>query len=228
MHHSTATGNCEIIVRSSDSHVKEEQILRLHSYVVKRDYGFAPNPFYGFCTLATCKPIIRRTALVGDWIVGTGSKEQDREGRIVYAMRVGETMSYDEYWKDRRFRDKRPNLRGSKKQAFGDNIYSRDKTGRWRQVDSHHSLSDGTPNQRNIDHDTQSDRVLISDTYVYWGGSGPLIPKRLRRFQGFDLCGGRGHKNSFPEQMITEFVAWLQTQGETGYCGVPLDWTKSP
>ena len=30
--------------------------MRLHSYVVARDYGFAPNPFLGVCTLATCKP----------------------------------------------------------------------------------------------------------------------------------------------------------------------------
>lgn len=144
-------------------------------------------------------------------------------------MRVSETLSYNEYWEDERFRSKKPNLHGSKKQAFGDNIYSRDsKTGRWRQIDSHHSRSDGTPNKSNIDHDTQSDRVLISDEFVYWGGNGPLIPKRFRNFEGFDLCGGRGHKNSFPEQMVTEFVAWLRARGETGYCGVPLDWAKSP
>lgn len=27
-----------------------------YSYVVARDFGFAPNPFNGFLTLATCKP----------------------------------------------------------------------------------------------------------------------------------------------------------------------------
>lgn len=201
----------------------------MHSYVVARDYGFAPNPFYGFCTLATCKPKIRGSATVGDWIVGTGSKSQDRQGRIVYAMRVSETMSFSGYWKDERFRNKRPNLRGSKKQAFGDNIYHKDtKTGHWCQEDSHHSHPDGTPNNNNINHDTQTDRVLISDDYVYWGGNGPVIPKRFRNFKGFDLCGGRGHKNSFPEELIAEFVAWLRTRGEKGFCGSPLDWTKSP
>jgi hypothetical protein len=55
----------------------------LHSYVVARDYGFAPNPFFGVCTLATCKPLIRRIAHIGDWIVGTGSKKRKREKRIV-------------------------------------------------------------------------------------------------------------------------------------------------
>ena len=36
---------------------------RLFSYVVRYDYGFAPNPFEGCCTIATCKPQIRRAAL---------------------------------------------------------------------------------------------------------------------------------------------------------------------
>ena len=36
-----------------------------------RDYGFAPNPYFGYCTLATCKPVIRRCAGVGDWIAWT-------------------------------------------------------------------------------------------------------------------------------------------------------------
>jgi len=42
-------------------------VRELHSYVVARDYGFAPNPFFGFCTLATCKPRLRSVAQVGDW-----------------------------------------------------------------------------------------------------------------------------------------------------------------
>lgn len=44
--------------------------LKLYSYVVARDFGFAPNPFHGYCTLATCKPDIRATASVGDWVIG--------------------------------------------------------------------------------------------------------------------------------------------------------------
>jgi hypothetical protein len=195
---------------------------------VARDYGFAPNPFYGFCTLATCKPTIRRIAEIGDWIVGTGSKPRGREGRIVFAMRVTEAMPFDHYWRDPRFVGKRPNLRGSKKQAFGDNIYHRGKTGRWIQEDSHHSLPDGCPNMRNIKHDTQTDRVLVSDDYVYWGANGPPIPSRFRSYQGFDLCGKRGHKNSFPPKMISDFVSWLRSRKDTRYCGDPLDWGRSP
>jgi hypothetical protein len=202
---------------------------KLHSYVVARDYGFAPNPFYGFCTLATCKPMIRKTAQIGDWVVGTGSKTRGRESNIVYAMRVTETMSFDQYWKDPRFQSKKPYLRGSKKQAFGDNIYHRDsKTRHWHQEDSHHSHPDGTPNKGNIANDTQADRVLISDDFVYWGGGGPKLLKKLRNHNGLDICGKRGHKNAFPDKMIEEFIVWLRSLGQKGYCGEPLDWERSP
>jgi hypothetical protein len=120
--------------------------VKLHSYVVARDYGFAPNPFFGVCTLATCKPEIRRVAQIGDWVVGTGSKKRKRDKNIVYAMRVTEAMTFNQYWSDPRFQAKKPNLRGSKKQAFGDNIYSKDAhTTLWCQANSHHSLTDGHP-----------------------------------------------------------------------------------
>ena len=144
--------------------------MRLYSYIVAYDYGFAPNPFYGICTLATCKPNIRRVASIGDWVIGTGSKRRGRRGHLVYAMRVGEALTFDQYWADPRFYPKRPNLRGSLKQAFGDSIYWRDKYNRWHQEDSHHSHEGGQPNLRNIEHDTQTNRVLVGDYYAYWGG----------------------------------------------------------
>src|SRR5438034_11308809 len=118
--------------------------MRLYSYVIARDYGFAPNPFFGFCTLATCKPMIRKTAQVGYLIIGTGSKTCGMVGVLVYVMKVAETVTYDQYWEDPRFRVKRPNLRGSLKQAYGDNIYHRNpETCGWIQENSHHSLPDG-------------------------------------------------------------------------------------
>ncbi len=203
--------------------------MRLFSYVVARDYGFAPNPFFGVCTLATCKPKIRSAASIGDWIVGTGSASQQRQGYLVYVMQVTEVMSFDEYWNDERFRQKRPNLRGSKKQAFGDNIYCRDDVGRWNQQDSHHSLKDGSPNEENIKHDTKTNRILLSMDYAYWGSSGPEISLKFRSDYGIDICCARlGHKSRFPEDMVNDFVGWFRSLGINGYRGEPLDWSKTP
>jgi hypothetical protein len=201
--------------------------VKLYSYVVARDYGFAPNPFFNFCTLATCKPEIRRLANVGDWVVGTGSASRKRKGYVVFAMKVSEAMSFDDYWKDQRFQVKKPNLRGSKKQAFGDNIYAKDSEGKWTQSDSHHSLDDGSPNPANIINDTQADRVLIGTEFVYYGGAGPQIPERFRNFRGFDVCAGRGHKSKFPDRMVIEFVGWIQRLGRQGFAGKPIDWIRT-
>ena len=174
--------------------------MRLFSYVVAQDFGFAPNPFCGFCTLATCKPKIRKWAKIGDWIIGTGSrgrgKVQDRRDFLVYAMRVTEVMTFSEYWNDPMFHRKRPNLKGSLKQSYGDNIYFKNEIGNWHQQDSHHSYEGGKQNYHNISHDTWADRVLISNDYVYWGGEGPKIPEKFLNYNGEDIRKkGSGHKN---------------------------------
>lgn len=201
--------------------------MRLFSYVVARDYGFAPNPFFGVCTLATCKPNIRRVASVGDWVIGTGSSQRNRQGLLVFVMCVTETLSFNKYWDDERFRQKRPNLRGSKKQAFGDNIYFRDQSGQWHQQDSHHSYKGGLPNPHNIQRDTQTDRVLVGTEFAYWGGSGPEIPRKFRNYEGIDICAGRNHKSRFPKGLVNEFVEWFQSLNVNGYLGKPLDWSRT-
>jgi hypothetical protein len=196
-------------------------VLKLYSYVIARDFGFAPNPFYGFCTLATCKPRIRKAASIGDWIVGTGSTKYGLHGHLAYAMRVTEDATFGDYWNDPRFVHKRPNLRGSLKQWFGDNIYHRNpRTGRWMQENSHHSRATGRPYKGNIDHDTQTDRVLISDDFVYFGAIAPRIPAPFRT--GYKLWkNGAGHKSNFTEAYVERVVEWLRSQGSWGCVGDP-------
>jgi hypothetical protein len=205
--------------------------VRLHSYVVARDYGFAPNPFFGICTLATCKPRIRSVAQIGDWVVGTGSKKRKREKFIVYAMRVTGAMTFNQYWTDPRFQEKKPNLRGSKKQAFGDNIYFKElNTAKWRQADSHHSLTDGSVNESNVVADTATDRILFSDDFIYWGGSGPPLPHEFLNYgaRHVNLCVVRNHKNDFPPEFLEKFIIWIRSLNEQGYAGEPLDWGRTP
>ena len=193
----------------------------LFSYVVARDYGFAPNPFHGYCTLATCKPDIRKAASLGDWIIGTGSKKNSLSRHMVYAMCVSEAMSFNDYWRDLRFLCKRPDMYSNVSRAFGDNIYHRGDSGNWDQLDSHHSYGDKTPNYANITRDTKTDRVLVSDDFIYWGGAGPKIPL----FSGYDVCkNGQGHKRNFTADVIDELIGWIRSFDEVGYVGDPLDW----
>ena len=146
---------------------------------------------------------------------------------MVFVMRVSEVLSFNEYWQGSRFYQKRPNLRGSKKQAFGDNIYFRDQSRMWHQADSHHSYSDGSQNWHNIANDTQADRVLIGLEYAYWGGDGPRLPRKFRDYDGEDLCAIRNHKCRFSEDLVNDFVAWFQSLGVSGYCSDPTDWDRT-
>jgi hypothetical protein len=145
-------------------------------------------------------------------------------------MRITGAMTFDEYWNDPRFQIKKPNLQGSKKQAFGDNIYSRNanRVG-WCQANSHHSLTDGTPNPSNVRADTSADRMLFSDDFIYWGGSGPQIPAGFLNYgpNHVSLLVGRNHKNNFPPAFVERFVAWIRSRGESGYRGEPLDWCRT-
>src|SRR4051812_22922546 len=136
--------------------------MRVYSYVIDHDLGFAPNPFHGLCTLAACKPKIRQYAQVGDYVVGTGSRPNDRLGRVTYWMRIDEIIDFDRYWSDPRFRRKRPVMRGSLMLRYGDNVYHRDPdTGRFIQEDSFHSEPAGQLSAPNLCRDTgTTDRVL--------------------------------------------------------------------
>lgn len=147
-------------------------------YVVDRDFGFAPNPFHSLCTLATCKPIIRRVAREADWIIGMGGSRLNAAGRCIFAMKVSRSLTFDEYWSNPLYRDKKPVRNGSKKMLVGDNIYHQ-TAGRWQQLNSHHSYSDGSPNLHNVTKDTGANAVLISDYFFYFGSTAIEIPPTI-------------------------------------------------
>lgn len=202
--------------------------MKLYSYIVARDFGFAPNPFFGFCTLATCKPKIRASANVGDWIIGTGAKTRyGLAGRLIYAMQVSESLDFDSYWNDPRFLRKRPNLNGSLRLIYGDNIYHRFGK-KWIQADSHHSFDHGRPNKANITWDTGVDRVLVATKFVYWGSVAPEMPKRFRPFRKTNediCCRARGHR-VFGHELASAFASWLDQEGKWGVRGEPLEFAR--
>jgi hypothetical protein len=200
--------------------------MALYTYVLDHDYGFAPNPFHGVCTLATCKPQIRERASVGDVIAGTGCAKRGRRGRLVYFMVVSEITNYDDYWADPRFARKRPIRTGSTSRAFGDNIYHHGVDGDWRQADSFHSLPDGKPNPLNLEHDTHSAKVLIGNDFAYWGGLGPEVPAQFRDWSGDSVLAARGYRHNFADGLAEAFIDWMRSLGARGVVGNPADWAR--
>jgi Nucleotide modification associated domain 2 len=201
---------------------------RVYSYIVRYDIGFAPNPYFGYCTLATCKPDIRQRALPGDWVVGFGSAGNKRAGQLIFAMQVEETLSYDQYWADIRFQSKKPNRSGSLRQQYGDNIYHRtNHSSPWIQEDARHSWDDGSPNLGHVKRDTRAPRVLLSRTFAYYGGTEILVPQYLRDVQGFDVCKiGQGYRVNRPDGVDALIINWASERCTEGIAGEPTDWTR--
>jgi len=98
--------------------------IKIYSYVVDHDEGREPNPYFGMCTLCRCKfsktaeatrglkgrKNIVESAIVGDWVLGTGGASQRSagNGRLIYAMRVDDKLPREKYYKDPRFKNRRP------------------------------------------------------------------------------------------------------------------------
>jgi Nucleotide modification associated domain 2 len=194
----------------------------LYSYCIPYDDGAAPNPYWGGCTLVICKPGIRRTAQVGDWIVGTGSKHarvdhkrtQDLSGRVVYAMKVTDkkTMAeYDAYTKAK-LPEKIPDWESPEhRRRLGDSIYD---------------YSTRSPKQRpgvhkreNMATDCRGKYALLSTHFYYFGDRAIPLEGRL-----IDIAQNRqGHRRHLNQGYFDEFVQWINGLGYTPGClGEPL------
>ena len=180
---------------------------KLFSYVVASDTGFAPNIRGGICTLACCKPKIRSVAKVGDWIVGTYPTLYDPR-RITYVMRVDNSISFSEFFDDERYKQKKPHF-----DATGDNIYY--KKGRlfYKLPSNFHST------RKSMNHDTQTDKVLVSSLFWYFGDKGPSLPGSFGEF----IKKGPGHKTITDSNKVQRFVKWIANNFRVGALGNPRD-----
>lgn len=198
--------------------------MSYYSYVVPRDYGFAPNPFGKYCTLATCKPKIRKSAQLGDWIFGTTSIAGRKLPRLVYAMQVTKKITYNQYFNDSEFSYKKPVMNGSLKKMYGDNIYHTEEINgvmTWIQDDSHHSYENGKINLLNLRRDTSCEYVLISDNFYYLGKDAILIPQN---FVNHVCKKGPGFRklNISKGQSFINFIA-RNSDFTPGYNNIPLN-----
>ena len=191
----------------------------LYSYIVRIDDGAAPNPFNGMCSLAICKPAIRRTAKVGDWIVGLGAiappSGTDLSNKIVYAMRVDEIVSLQVYdalsrqrWPYRIPDTQHPDY----SRRLGDCIYD-------------YSIDNGGPalrpcvhNEDNTNTDLGGENVLLSWNYYYFGREAIDLPGHLLGI----VHQGQGHRRPSNDNYLDSFVEWIQNCGyEIGMHGWP-------
>ena len=179
-------------------------MTRLFSYVVQTDYGSAPNPFWNACTLVICKPKIRRSAVVGDWIVGTGPASSplgDMRGMMVYAMQVTDKMSMPEYdaWVRKHRPEKIPSS-GSidPRRHVGDAIYDFAEDPPRIRTGSVHSVFDR-------ERDLSGHFALISERFYYFGDRPIALPEHL---QGM-VQRTQGHRSTSNAPYLQPFLIWL-------------------
>ena len=158
--------------------------MRLFAYKMTHDTGFAPNPFWGYLTLATCKPRIREHKRPGDWVAGFTSKSLcgDRVGeeRLVFLMQVEEKMALADYFHDRRFQSRIPRDQpAARVYRSGDNIYrplvpDACDAREFKQLPNRQHGSDQK------DHDLKGRNALIASRFVYFGSDPLAVPPEVR------------------------------------------------
>jgi hypothetical protein len=225
----------------------------LYTYVLTHDSGFAPNVSHGYCTLATCKPTIRMNANVGDWVVGTGSlSKDDDEERLLYAMRVEEVLSYDEYFDREEFEYKKPK-ESDLHDPQGDNIYYTGKPLGGEQTEDPDTYRSTMPDGERIYHRDSSpfvqlenpnhpasrieadtpdvsnrQAVLVSRQFWYFGDKEVHLPEdedlRDVLIKGYQNPNGKiGQKKTTEEDKINQFVSWLIENYRIGIHSHPRD-----
>jgi hypothetical protein len=199
-------------------------MTRLFTYTIPIDDGAAPNPFHGMCSLAICKPGIRRVAKEGDWVAGLGSKDApsgDLSACLVYAMRVETVVSLREY--DQRaseeWPERIPDIHSSDlSKRLGDCIYDY----------SHHIPKQrlGVHGRENVETDLGGENVLISRDFFYFGSRPIKLPENLSR-----ICHQtQGHRSDSNAPYFDQFVSWIRNlglaPGQYGWPDFLIDWRE--
>lgn len=190
--------------------------MKLSAYIIAVDAGFAPNPFGRYCTLACCKPAIRRMAEVGDIVIGCAPSRAGGPRHLVYAMRVAEVIPYQKYWRDARFASRKPSQRTAISRR-GDNIWRQDRAGHWRVA------AEACHDESSRERDTSGVNALVATEFFYFGRSAIRIPPR---FIGM-LPVTQGHKNTHDRRKIDSFWRWVSKAApKRGRIDYPSDFTE--
>lgn len=192
-------------------------------YKMTNDTGFAPNPFHGLLTLATCKPKIRAKRNVGEWVAGFASKAlvdaaarrgvEIPLGGLVYLMQISEVLALHEYFDDNRFVAKRPARESTCAiDLCGDNIYYLDHRGEYIQLENRFHRG------KDANHDTSGRNALVAERFYYFGRNCVIPDGGWHALFGAPLSKGRTFRcpAGFAEKMLRYFEAQGIAEGIHG------------
>lgn len=186
------------------------------SYVVVDDCNYAPNVTGEVLTLATCKPVIRRTAQEGDLVIGLTPRPLGNE--IAYAMVVDEVIPLENYFEDPRFKDKIPDFTADDPLLWmGDNHYERQADEIVMHTSAHH-VAGRSPEELEAKRiaDLSGVNVLIARQFAYFGADSVPLPERLDF-----LRIRRGHRCSGEEGILAVEKYAPELLDKSGVFGFP-------
>lgn len=192
-------------------------LMRYFYYKMTVDNGGAPCVYRNSLTLAICKPSIRATAQVGDWIYGFGARSTLGE-RLIYIAEVKDVINGGIYYRKERYRE-RP-----------DCIYRWSKSVlKWRFGSAFHPGG----NQRDIGLPPHSKaRVVRSVNFRYFGASGtesykdtyPAVAQAVSR-----MCQGHrvNHSGNLELELTQLRLQCWRDNPKRKKLGMPSDADKS-
>lgn len=184
----------------------------LCTYLISTDSGFAPNPYFGWCSLAVCTPNHQGARLKnGDWLAGFLTK--DRDYKLVYLLQIEERIHLNEYFKDSRFAAKKPDLSGNWQTRCGDNFHSLDIDGKWIQHRNRFHLT-----KEELRKDTRRPYAFVGRRFLYFGREAIYPPQQFT-----ELRGGRGIRVNHDPKLVSKFLEWVISGREEGILGLPND-----
>lgn len=164
-------------------------------YVLVSDDGLAPHIGKGKCSLAVCKPMIRRHAQPGEWVIGFAKAAECKGYPLVkYVMQITESELFKDYCKT---------WAGKRRDAIY--CYDDDANGVW--LDN--GYRDHDPSEGDLGYRDKGGKcVLISNNFVHFGDK----PRNLM-FELMPICNRIG----FDAEEIADEL-WHKNIGQSKYC----------
>jgi Nucleotide modification associated domain 2 len=175
--------------------------MRIYRYILTADTGMAPCIDAGIVSLATCKPVVRRCATPGDWVIGFLASPAP-SGMVAWAGRISRSLAMADY--EREFRGR------------SDAVYRGRPDGSFRRLRrDYHALAG------QMETDLSGPALVFDPAWTWYFGDRPqMLPVALAHL----AAHGQGHRvNGVAPDDPARLLAWLSSLGPPGLHGEPPD-----
>lgn len=176
-------------------------MTRIFRYILKTDTGMAPCIDRALVSLATCKPKIRVSGKIGDWVIGCRPSPAPR-GLVVWAGRIASVNEVGDY--ERQYRGR------------SDAVYRGKLDGGFERL-----RPDYHRGEKEFRKDISGPALVFDANATWYFGADPqMLPDHLIHL----AARGQGHRvNGVVDGDAHSLHEWLMSVARPGIHGVPRD-----